>query len=723
MKTSCTAVVVNVIVYSEPVLAPQLPVCVEVVVAGENRPPVPLTAIAPVHPKQPVQPSSTIVSQSSSTPLHASVAVHAPNAHDALHVCVPIVPHEVVQFCIAPGLHAKPSSTRESQSSSPMPHASGGSMHAPHAHPALQRREPVDPQLVVQGPVRPAQHAKPSSHAVLQSSSTPLQISGGGAHTLNAHDEPQVRDPIVPQLVMQPPDVPAQHAKPSSHAMSQSSSIPLHDSTGGLHMPHVHVAEHVLEPAVPHPLMQPPTAPRTHVNVSSTRASQSSSRPLQVSAGGVHAPYMQLALQVRIPIEPQLVVHGCVVEGTHSEDSSTFVSQSSSRPLQPSAGGVHVAPIVQVAGSQSSVPVEAQLVVQGIVVPPTHPKPSSAIPLQSSSRPLQTSAGGMHAVQVQVSSHERMPVDPHEVVQASVAPRTHAKTSSALPLQSSSTALHASGGGVHTDHAHDAVQVREPIVPHEVVHGPIIRLQHIEPSSQLESQLLSKPSQTSGAPGSTSGFVSLQSSATTPSLEGHAMSPCPSPSRSRVGWWQTPRGSSQVSVVQASMSSQSMGAPKEHVVPMQTSTPLHARRSSQSASVAHVMSVQPSIGSHGDDAMHTVLSAVCVQAPSMQRSIVQLTMSSHCPSAWQPPSGGPASNPESKPASTAIAHTPATQSTPGAHILPRQSSSSSMSIVRSMPRMNSVSTTRRTTKAPRRFAVTVMRTIPDSVGPGRSETV
>jgi hypothetical protein len=169
-------------------------------------------------------------------------------------------------------------------------HTSAGGAHEPHAQLPLHVREPVVPQVVVQLPVRPAQHAKPSSHTVLQSSSTPLQVSAGGEHALYPQLAPHVRDPVVPHVVMHEPLEPAQHAKVSSHIVSQSSSRPLHASTGGVHAPHAQLALHVRTPAVPHVVVQLPVVVGMHVNVSSTRPSQSSSLPLQASAGGVHAP-------------------------------------------------------------------------------------------------------------------------------------------------------------------------------------------------------------------------------------------------------------------------------------------------------------------------------------------------------------------------------------------------------------------------------------------------
>jgi hypothetical protein len=246
----------------------------------------------------------------------------------------------VGQVPVAPITHANDSSMRESQSSSPALHVSAGGVHAPNAHAAEHVRDPVVPHVVVQLEVRPAQHVKPSSHTLLQSSSRPLHVSGGGEHALQPHVGLHVREPVVPQLVMHEPVDPAQHVKISSHIMSQSSSRPLHVSVGGVQVPHVHIDVQVREPVVMQPVAQLPVDPGTQVNVSSTRPSQSSSDPLHVSAGGVHEPHMHIALHVRDPVDPHVVVQAPVVPDVHSTVSSTRVSQSSSRPLQPSAGGV-----------------------------------------------------------------------------------------------------------------------------------------------------------------------------------------------------------------------------------------------------------------------------------------------------------------------------------------------------------------------------------------------
>jgi hypothetical protein len=360
-----------------------------------------------------------------------------------LHVRVPVDMQLVVQLPMVPAMQVNPSSMVVSQSSSMPLQASAGGAQPPHAQLELQVREPLEPHVVVHEPVAPAQQPNPSSHEPLQSSSMPLHVSAGGEHADHAHVGLQVRDPVDPQPVVHDPLDPAAHVKVSSRMPSQSSSSPLHASIGGVHVPQLQLDVQVREPVVPQLVVQEPDAPGTQVNVSSIRPSQSSSVPLHVSAGGVHAEYMHVALQVRAPVVPQLVVHPAIVPGEHSAVSSTIPSQSSSMPVHPSAGGVHV-PSVQAVELHVRVPVDVQLVVHDAVEPAMQPNPSSAVPSQSSSAPLHVSAGGMHVLHSQLAPHVWVPVEPQDDVHDLVAPRTQAYTSSAAPLQSSSTPLHCS---------------------------------------------------------------------------------------------------------------------------------------------------------------------------------------------------------------------------------------------------------------------------------------
>jgi hypothetical protein len=60
--------------------------------------------------------------------------------------------------------------------------------------------------------------------------------------------------------------------------------------------------------------------------------------PLQASGGGLQVPHEQLAEQVRLPVVPQKVAQGPVPPAAQGKPSSVSPSQSSSRPLQISAG-------------------------------------------------------------------------------------------------------------------------------------------------------------------------------------------------------------------------------------------------------------------------------------------------------------------------------------------------------------------------------------------------
>jgi hypothetical protein len=123
-------------------------------------------------------------------------------------------------------------------------------MHVPQLHPLVQVWEPLH-RLTLQARLVPAQQVQPSSHRPSQSSSSPLHVSEGGVHAFHAHEPEQVRLPVLPQLVVQLPDWPAQHAKVSSQRPSQSSSLPLQVSAGGTQLPHMHEPEQVRVPVVP----------------------------------------------------------------------------------------------------------------------------------------------------------------------------------------------------------------------------------------------------------------------------------------------------------------------------------------------------------------------------------------------------------------------------------------------------------------------------------------
>ena len=97
-------------------------------------------------------------------------------------------------------------------------------------------------------------------------------------------------------------------------------------------------------------------------------------------------------------------------------------------------------------------------------------QPLSATPSQSSSLPLHFSVGGTQEPHEHHALHMRLPVDPHEVVHDSVAPAWQVKSSSVRPSQSSSSPLHVSAGGTQESQKQDALHMRLPVEPHDVVH-------------------------------------------------------------------------------------------------------------------------------------------------------------------------------------------------------------------------------------------------------------
>src|SRR5688572_8789969 len=151
-------------------------------------------------------------------------------------------------------------------------------------------------------------HSKPSSIAASQSSSIALQISVGGVHEFQVQSLAHVRLPVVPQLVVHAPVRPEQHMNVSSQPPLQSSSMPLHVSPGGEHTLHPHAALHVRVPSLPQLVVQSPLEPAQHVKVSSHIESQSSSMPLQASGDGIHVPHAQPAVQVCVPEVPHPLV-------------------------------------------------------------------------------------------------------------------------------------------------------------------------------------------------------------------------------------------------------------------------------------------------------------------------------------------------------------------------------------------------------------------------------
>jgi hypothetical protein len=229
----------------------------------------------------------------------------------------------------------------------------------------------------------------------LQLSSSPLHVSAGGLQAVQVHEPLQVRVPVEPQLVVQAPEDPRQHSPTLLSQMpSQSSSMPLQDSGGGVQGFQVQDPEQLRVPVEPQTAAHVPVAPRQQSKSSSQRVSPSSSMPLQASPVAVHVPQAQAALQVCEPGAPVDVVQEPACPWQQPRPLSQAVSQSSSRPLHDSAGGVQAAPFgIAQASEQLPAPPEPQAVVQETDSPTWQGKPSSVWPSQLSSTPLQDSVG------------------------------------------------------------------------------------------------------------------------------------------------------------------------------------------------------------------------------------------------------------------------------------------------------------------------------------------
>jgi len=204
-------------------------------------------------------------------------------------------------------------------------------VQVPHSQLLVHTWNPVP---LLQHCTSPDRHAKPSSTLPSQSSSMPLHVSVGGVQLLQVQVELQVREPVDPQEVVHVPAAPLQQPKSSSQAPSQSSSDPLHTSLGAAQLPHAQAVLHTREPVVPQDVVHDSVTPLQQANPSSQVPSQSSSAPLHVSEGGAQAVQAQELLQLREPVVPHEVVQLPVSPRQHSNPLSQSVSQSSSSPLQ-----------------------------------------------------------------------------------------------------------------------------------------------------------------------------------------------------------------------------------------------------------------------------------------------------------------------------------------------------------------------------------------------------
>lgn len=210
--------------------------------------------------------------------MHASLPGAAPKSHGPhehagpTQACVP-VHTPTVQDWVAPSTHAKPSSGAPSQSSSFPLQLSAGGLHASPvgtAQPEVHVPEPIDAHVVVHATTLPAQQANVLSHAPSQSSSLPLQLSAGGAQALPvgiAQLGEQVPAPCEPHVVVHETAAPWQHAKPLSQPLTQSSSLPLHVSAGGVQSPGAGIEHCAVQMPVPvdaHAVVQLTVAPGVH---------------------------------------------------------------------------------------------------------------------------------------------------------------------------------------------------------------------------------------------------------------------------------------------------------------------------------------------------------------------------------------------------------------------------------------------------------------------------
>jgi hypothetical protein len=188
-------------------------------------------------------------------------------------------------------------------------HVSAGGAQALTAQPGMQVRVPAVPQLVVQSTALPSQHGKPSSHMPSQSSSAPLQISSGGVHAPQAQAPWQVWAPVLLHDVVHGSVAPRQQANPSSHAPSQSSSMPLHSSVDGAWMqaPAGSVQTSLV---AGQPSSQSTRIPPTHVCDGPQVSAPLQARPSEQSPSTVHGRTRQPAVASQISPTAQSELSG-----------------------------------------------------------------------------------------------------------------------------------------------------------------------------------------------------------------------------------------------------------------------------------------------------------------------------------------------------------------------------------------------------------------------------
>jgi hypothetical protein len=126
------------------------------------------------------QPSSGTVSQSSSHPLPHTSSGPQQAPQEQLgdwQICVPAAPQALLHELVVPSRQPNDSSVDPSQSSSAPLHSSVAvTAHEPHVQSPTQVCVPAQPPETTQPVVAPRTHANPSSLAPSQSSSAPLQM-------------------------------------------------------------------------------------------------------------------------------------------------------------------------------------------------------------------------------------------------------------------------------------------------------------------------------------------------------------------------------------------------------------------------------------------------------------------------------------------------------------------------------------------------------------------
>ena len=352
-------------------------------------------------------------SQSSSSPLHSSeVGTTAPR-----QASVPPVRHTVVPYWHSPcGGSERPqsspssvgsSSTVPSQSLSRPSQTSGPPCMGPShkSSPSTSTQQTSSPSLHSSVPLLQTPRSVPQgvpssvgSSSVLpsQSSFWPLQISGNFG-VPPTHVIVPLRQAVAPS-VHRLPSLQALDTKPSSTRPSQSSSSPLQVSTPlWSSLPPMSVEQIVPPPKhskVPSPHTPTPSHAPPTLKPSSTTPSQLLSEPSQTSTPGVPGVTLQASAPKTHSVAPFLKqMPAPTLQGTLISVRllSVAPSQSSSKSLQTSMSLSVLSLQTGVPPTHSSMPSSQKSLSGPSQGPPTSVGLSSSRPLQSSSKPLHTS--------------------------------------------------------------------------------------------------------------------------------------------------------------------------------------------------------------------------------------------------------------------------------------------------------------------------------------------